>query len=488
MNFKKVLLISGVLFFSFARFNSAFATKLPDDVWKFVKASLPDAQQRFDSVITLDENTMYIPLTPPSNTTVNAIALEYTYPETESLAALPEVALLNNGYSLLKVMKDSNGNYSLTKKDDLPIKVRLGLMPQDMLIPVGLKMPESLKLTLGDLLVPSKSEASLVLDENDKQKTTSYYNPTVKRNEFIPSVDFKDKKIYINPKNSKFIEVFDNTQSSPLYELKLSSMPLKIVTSKKTGVALVLYWSGKKLEIIDLYDERVITEIPIEANATDVVLNEKDNVAYVTSANANAIYVVDLSQMQLSQVIKVDQKPSKIAYSEVDNSITFYDEFQSKVFNVTKTDYDYIVQPLGDVANASGLVADVANAYVLSRTDSRLYIFDKTYAKLIDEIDTDKKPTDILMFNNKLFILCSKEGYMDIFDTIEQKMISREQLSKTGFYSKMTRVANDNNILITGMSANQYLLYNLDKMEVVKKQDSYIDVANILILDKSQRL
>jgi len=31
-------------------------------------------------------------------------------------------------------------------------------------------------------------------------------------------------------------------------------------------------------------------------------------------------------------------------------------------------------------------------------------------------------------------------------------------------------------------------LYNLDTMKLVKEQDSYIDVANIIIIDKSQRL
>ena len=77
---------------------------------------------------------------------------------------------------------------------------------------------------------------------------------------------------------------------------------------------------------------------------------------------------------------------------------------------------------------------------------------------------------------------------MDIYDTIEQKMLSREQISKDGFYSKMTRVGEDNSVLITGLGVNQYVLYSLDDMKVVKKQDSYIDVANIIILDKNQRL
>ncbi len=468
--------------------NIAHASKLPDDVWKFIKASFPNAQQRFDSVVVLSDDVMYIPLYPPTNTTVSKIMPEYVYPSNMTLAQKPEVVLLNNGYSLLKVFKDEGGNYTLTKKDDLPIKVRLGLMPQDMLTPIGLKMPESLKLTLGDLLIPSKEETSLALNEEDKRKYKNPYSPAVKRNEFVSTVELKDKKTLINPKNSKFLEVYDTTSQNPLYELKLSAMPLKIVTSDVSKVALVLYWNSKELEIIDLKDENVVAKIPIDAPATDVAINKKQNLAYVASQNANAIYVVDLSAMQLKQVVKLDQKPSQIAYGEVDDSIAFFDEYASKIYNVTKNGSEYVVQAMGSASNVSKIICDVANIYALSRTHNVLYVFDKNQAKLISTLEIDQKPTDAVVFGTKIFILCSKDGYMDVYDTVNDKIISREQLSKDGFYSKMTFIPNDKNIIITGMNSKSYLIYNLETMKLVKKQESYIDVANIIILDKSQRL
>ena len=273
-------------------------------------------------------------------------------------------------------------------------------------------------------------------------------------------------------------------------------MPLKILASKDNKVALVLYWSGKNVEIIDLKDERTIATIELEAKASDAVLNEKDNIAYIASSAANAIYILDMNSMQLKQAIKLNQKPSKIAYSSMDDSISFYDEFASKIFNVTKNGADYIVQPMGEVHNVSKIISDIANIYAISRTDSQLIIFDKALAKQLDVIDIDKKPTDALMYGTKIFILCSKEGYLDVYDTIEGKIISREQLSKEGFYSNLTLVQNQNkednkvknNLLITGINSNNYLLYNLETMKLVKKQESYVDVANIVILDKVQRL
>lgn len=487
MNIRKNILILslGALLMLF---NGAEASKLPNDIWKFIKIQLPQAQQRFDSVITLSDDIMYIPLTPPNEVSVDEIAIEYVYPEKKTLKDLPEVVLLNNGYSLLKVFKDGKDNYTLTKKDDLPIKVRLGLMPQDMLTPMGLKMPESLKLTLGDLLIPSKDENSLTLKNGEQKATTTSYLANVKRDDFIQTLDFKNKKTFINQRNSKFLSVYDNTSQKPLYELKLASTPKKIIMSETSKVALVLYWSGKNVEIIDLKDERIISSIPLEHNATDVVLDKKTNVAYVTSQNANSIYLINLSSMQLDRIIKLDQKPSKIAYCEIDDTFAFFDDFSQKIYNVTRNGDDYVVQPMGSVDNVSKILSDVAHIYAISRTQSELYVFDKTLAKLLNTITLDKKPTDAILFGTKLFVLCAKDGFMDVYDTVEGKLISREKLANEGFYSKMTLIPGENNVLITGINSKAYLVYNLDTMKLSKTQETYIDVANVVILDKSQRL
>lgn len=470
-------------------FNSAFASKLPEDVWKFVKDELPEAQQRFDSVVTLPSGVMYIPLYPPANKMVEEIKIEYTYPEKKQLSQLPEVVLLNNGYSLLKVVKDNEGNYTLTKKDDLPIKVRLGIMPQDMLTPIGLKMPESLKLTLGDLLIPSKEETLAVNTlTQDGQKSIM---PTVKRNEFIPAVELKQKKFLINSRNSKFLSVYDSKSKTPLYELKLSSMPLKIVTSDKSKVALVLYWSGKTAEIISLVDENVVGQIQMEANATDVALNEKENIAYITSQNAQSIYIVDLNSMQLVKVVKLDQKPSKITYCELDDTISFFDEFSQKIFNVTRNEGDFVVQSMGEMRNIAKVMSDVANIYAISRTQNELYVVDKVQGQILSTIQLDKKPTDAIMYGTKIFILCSKEGYLDIYDTQKNKLIAKQQLQKdqkTNFYSKITLIPSDKTIMITGINAGNYILFDLETMKLVREQESFVNVSNIIILEDKKEI
>ena len=44
-------------------------------------------------------------------------------------------------------------------------------------------------------------------------------------------------------------------------------------------------------------------------------------------------------------------------------------------------------------------------------------------------------------------------------------------------------IPNQPNALITGIQTKKFLLLNLDKMMITKKQNSNIDVANIVIID-----
>ena len=192
--------------------------------------------------------------------------------------------------------------------------------------------------------------------------------------------------------------------------------------------------------------------------------------------------------MEIKKVIKLEQRPSKIAYSDIDNIITFYDDFQSKVFNVIESGNEYVVQPLGAVPNASKITSDQANVYVLSRTQNQIYVFDKVLSKLTKTIDTDLKPTDAILYNTRLYIICSKTGSINVYDTVLEKILSKENIGDNVFYSKMNLLPNEKQILITGSNSGNYILYSLDKMEIIKKQESYVDVSDIIILDKEQRL
>ena len=196
-NILKTLLVTGAIFLTCP---NAYASKLPDDVWGYVKGQLPKATQRFDSVVVINNSVMYVPLYPAQRHDVDKIAVEYTYPKTSSIKNLPEVFILNNNYVFLKIFKDSKGGYTITKNENLPDKVRLGVMPQDMLVPTGLKVPESLKIILGDLIIPSRGDNMLIttsdssISNDDKDVNISPIN------------ELKQAKTFFTNKKTKFVQ------------------------------------------------------------------------------------------------------------------------------------------------------------------------------------------------------------------------------------------------------------------------------------------
>ena len=109
------------------------------------------------------------------------------------------------------MFKDKNGDYTLTSYEDFPMKVKLGVMPQDMLVPPGLKMPENLKLVLGDLIIPSKNDNLISIEANTSKKSSSLL-----KNELVPLQELRNKKTYITTNNSKFMLVYDGVSKDQL--------------------------------------------------------------------------------------------------------------------------------------------------------------------------------------------------------------------------------------------------------------------------------
>ena len=230
MRIKALIILALVMVF----IPDAKASRLPDNFWSYIKQELPRATQRFDSVRVLDENTMYVSLYPAQRSSADTISVEYTYPAKQTLKQKPEVIIFNNNFVLLKIFKDSKGNFTITKKEDLPEKVKLGVMPQDMLVPTGLKVPESLKLIMGDLVIPNRGD-NLLITTSD---ATLGDEESEEEGDIVPINYLSETKTFIANNKTKFVLVYDRGGKEPLYEIKLSGLPSKIIALPLTKFAL----------------------------------------------------------------------------------------------------------------------------------------------------------------------------------------------------------------------------------------------------------
>ncbi len=465
--------------------QTAMASRLPDDFWTYLKKQFPNSTQRFDSLVVLADGTTYIPLYPAQNAEENnAIQIEYTYPAGKNLALKPEVIIFNNNFVLLKLMKDKNGNFSITKNEDLPLKVKLGVMPQDMLVPVGLQVPESMKLILGNLVIPQKGD-NLIIAATDTKFTEDTNDTKGKKNTIAPLNELRNKKTLISTDKSKFVLIYNGENKNSLYEMKLNGLPSKILASNKSKFALVMYFGSKTLEIVDLTNERMVSQINLDNMPKDADLDIVNNIAYVASANASTIYMIDLNSAKLIKAIKLEQAPDKIAVSNYGEAVAFTDRNTQKIYSLKLEDDNYIAKYIAEGKNLSRILYKDNKIYAISRTEDKLSVYNEDEAVLTAEIKLHAKPVDAIYYQNKIYILCAEDNIVDVYDTKNQKMAENVILDNTGFYSKITIIPNQPNALITGIQTKKFLLLNLDKMVISKKQNANIDVSNIIIVDNA---
>lgn len=474
----------------------AKASRLPDNFWSYIKQELPRATQRFDSVIVLDENTMYVPLYPAQRSSADTISVEYTYPAKQTLKQKPEVIIFNNNFVLLKIFKDSKGNFTITKKEDLPEKVKLGVMPQDMLVPTGLKVPESLKLIMGDLVIPNRGD-NLLITTSD---ATLGDEESEEEGDIVPINYLSETKTFIANNKTKFVLVYDRGGKEPLYEIKLSGLPSKIIASPLTKFALTMYFGDKTAEIVDLVNERILTKIDFENIPSDADIDTTTQIAYVTSAKANSIYLVDLNSATLIKTIKSDRAPNKIAVSGEDKMLVFNDKSNENIYIMDLSKENYPIKKIGNIKNLSSLKVGNKRIVAVSRTLNKAYIYQfngfqpviETEEKieeiepveLITELDLAEKPTDTLIYDNKAFILCSKDGIINVYDFETNSMLEPISLNEEGFYSKMTLIPDKNNAVVTGINTKKMIIIDLINAKMEKKATADIDVADIVIVDK----
>ena len=146
---------------------NSYAAKIPEEVENYILKEIPNTDIRFDGVIIFPDNTLYLPVFPSLFSDVNALKIKQTYPENRSLRQEPDIVIFNNDFVLLRVLSDGQGHRTVLHQVTPPLQVRTGLLPQDMLVPSGLMIPENIKGIIGNLKIDTKSEDIIKVNNED---------------------------------------------------------------------------------------------------------------------------------------------------------------------------------------------------------------------------------------------------------------------------------------------------------------------------------
>ena len=178
--------------------SAVYATQLPQELKTYVEKSFPKTDFRFDGVIILPDNTIYIPLIPAKFDTEKSFTVKSTIPSAKSFSQKPDAIIFDNDYVLLRVITDANGKKSLVKLQNPQIELRTGLLPQDMLVPKNLSIPGNLKNIIGNLEISTAKEPTLAVPVVQPKTVQGNSIASLK---LIP--ELKGKTLYVSTSFSK---------------------------------------------------------------------------------------------------------------------------------------------------------------------------------------------------------------------------------------------------------------------------------------------
>lgn len=523
---------------------SAEAIMLPHQMNIYLFDNARDCTVRFDGLINFKDGTTYIPVLPEEIKDVPRLEIVWTYPSGKTLKDEPEIIVFNNGFSLLKVLKDGNRK-TLTTYQDLPDVIQSGILPQDMLVPNGLYVSENLKGLLGNLEIPVVDRSIKADKKVASNSTTSTKTVVAKKNgKKIVKTHVKvlktkmpkelDGKMFLATNfDSQYLKVFAPGRPEPIYGLKLKGIlkDVKVTPDKRFLIAAV--FGKNQIDVADIGNEQIARSIEINAQPSEVEVNDATNKAYIMSAEGQSIFTIDLTDMAVTEKISLDAAPYRMTLSDNGTQLAYADKNSDNIY-IIKIDDDYKNVPVTKMENISKLLIDDANRlYAISRTQNKLLINDfdlnkihndgeenedkgailqrklsngtkkflgiptdiRDYEQVDQSVDpvtatveertlrTGNKPTDMFLYGNKLFILCSGDKEINVLDTDSLKYMSTIKLEES-FPRKITRIDNSNLALVTDASGKKYTIINLDTSKVVGVYPLDMPINSITIINK----
>lgn len=481
---KKIILI---LILIFATATNAFAAKIPDNVKVLVKKDFAKADFRFDGLIILPDGTLYLPLFPALVKTPEKLEIKSTSPANKTLADEPDAVIFNNDFVLLKVLTDQKGRKTVLNMKEPPIEIRTGLLPQDMLVPSGLIIPDNLKGIIGNLQISTALDAGIRVKSEPFLEYKAVKTSQTTKNLVSKVPQLQNKTLYIATCHSKNIQIVQGEASTPVYAFAQKTIPADIKATPDDKFLLVTAYSKSLVDVISLADEKVIKQIDLTTPGEEIVIDKTRNKAYISSGTASCIYIIDLSNMTLKQKIKIKGMCEKLYLSD-DGTKLFYADKKTNSVWVIELDNQFVIKNIGNFPNVSKIAFAEGKIYITSRTKNRLAIIDYATLSLINEIDVEAKPIDMLVYKNNLYVLSAQNNVVQVINTVDDEITDAICLNTNGFSTKIYNIKNTNIALVTDTKTGKYSVLDLDKKQVIKTNILEIPVSEIVITPRIRKI
>ena len=473
---RKLLLLIGIFLLTV---SGVFAAKIPEEVKSYINNNVPKTEIRFDGVIIFPSNTLYLPLYPSLFSDIKTLSIKRTYPAGLSLQQEPDIVIFNNDFVLMKVLTDSSGQKSVLHLTEPPVEVRTALLPQDMLVPSGLIIPENIKGIIGNLKIDTKGEDIIKVSNEDSFEEFLEKKEPIIHQSLISGL--KNKTVFVTTNYSKNIQVIEPSNAAPSYSLAQKSIPIDVKAVNKGRFLLVTSYDRPFIDIVSVADSRFIKQIALGSDPEQILIDEKSNKAYITSPSASTIFVLDLETMSLCQKIKINGYCEHILLTE--DKLFYVDKLRNEVWAIEIKD-DYRLKDIGKFPNISALAFANNKLFIASRTKSRIAIINYDTLGLENEFTTVNKPTSMLLYGKTLYVLGAQNNEIQAVDTENNEVSKTIKLDTGGFSSGLKRVAGTDYAIVSDLKNNYYSIFDLPAGKIIKTYEVNVPIKDVIIADK----
>ncbi len=435
--------------------TSVFAVQVPKSVQDFVNKDFPETNFRFDGAIILPDKTMYLPVFPAKTNEAEELTIKSSYPLNTQMKQKPDMLILDNNFVLLKVL-NTNGKKTVINLNDPPEELQSGLLPQDILLPKGLVIPETLKGIIGDIDVMVTQDTGLRIN-NKRYKGKKLTTP-------VEPLD--GKSFYVSSGVNKNIQVIHTNTQTPEYSLAQEHI-INDMKAYNNEFLFVTYFDYKTMNIISLMDEKIIKQVNFETVPEQIIIDNDKKIAYITSSSNSSIYIFSLETMTLKKQLKINGMCEKFTLSQDGTKMLYVDRNTNNLWSI-ELDNNYLLKNIGSFPNVSKIAYANGKIYTISRTKNRLAIIDYETLDLVSEFEVCEKPVDLYIKDNDLYILGAAENLVEVLNTEEDVITDKLFLNTNAFATNITPIENSDLIMITNALSGLYSVIDTNLKEIVK--------------------
>ena len=477
-----------VTFYAFG-VESVLATELPPDVIAYINKTFPGSNVRFDGVVELQDGGLYLPVIPVAYVDHDGpVRVSMTVPD-KSLK--PELIIFSNNLSLMKVITNERGEKTVLSGMQVPLKVKLGLLPQDLLVPEGLVVPSDMSSILGDLVIPSTSPkvpadiASQLKPKSNSELSDSSdgvnLEPLVPAGDVtpetrLPGMDteklfgLKDRMLYVSGITGNKIYVVDPQLSEVVDTIQVSALPMKAVLSKDKKLLYVICLAGNTIACVNIKTGEVENLIKVGLRPSCIDISPDGSKLFVTNSGSGNVSIINTELFEITNTISVQGLPDGIVSSKDNKSFYVFNRASgivSKWDAINSEDRQFLFMIKNPCAIA--INPDETKLFVTSRTQNNLLIYNLKDRKYDGVIEVGTKPIDIAVSleGRYVYTLDAADDKISIVDSENQEVVGTIDLMTKGFPSSISIIPGTNMALITNVESDKITLVDLNTRKVL---------------------